>query len=54
MTGAQFRKCVTAIRWSQVQIAEDLGVLPAKVRKWSAGADTVPPEVAAWVMSLAK
>lgn len=54
MTGGQFRKCVTALRWKQVQIAEDLGVLPIKVRKWSAGLDPVPPEVAQWIMKLVR
>lgn len=45
---------MASLRWSQVQIAVDLGESPAKVRKWSAGLEPVPPAVAYWIEALAR
>jgi hypothetical protein len=52
MTAGQFRECVKLTRWTQAMIAEELGVLPVKVRKWSAGFDPVPDVVGDWITNL--
>jgi transcriptional regulator with XRE-family HTH domain len=53
MTGGQLRVLLDRIRWSQTQIAEELGVPPARVRKWSAGLEAVPEPVAVWCQAVA-
>jgi transcriptional regulator with XRE-family HTH domain len=53
MTAGQFRECLQKLRWSQVSIAEDLGVTPLRVRQWSAGLAPIPDEVANWIRPLA-
>jgi len=53
MTAGQLRVLLERIRWSQIQVAEELGEPPVRVRKWVTGREAVPEAVAAWFRALA-
>jgi transcriptional regulator with XRE-family HTH domain len=52
MTSGQFRECLEALRWTQAQVAEELGLPPLRVRKMSTGREPVPEPIASWIRAL--
>ncbi len=53
MTPTRLRECLTALGWSQRGLADMLEVHETRVRRWARGLLDVPPEVAAWLETLA-
>lgn len=53
MTAGQFREVLERIRWSQTQIADELGEDPARIRKMATGRMTIPEPLAKWSRALA-
>ena len=53
MNATRLRECLEAMGWSQRGLAEMLGLHETRVRRWARGLGDVPPEVAAWLETLA-
>lgn len=53
MTTDRLRWCLDQIRWSQRQLARELGIGETTVRKWARGTVPIPPEVGPWLEALA-
>jgi transcriptional regulator with XRE-family HTH domain len=53
MTTARLKACLKALRWSEADLAEELGSTPATVRAWLDGRDHAPLAVLAWLEALA-
>ena len=53
MNSAQFRHALTAIGWTYRTLTTRLGIPENHGKLWSAGADSVPEEIAAWLQKLA-
>ncbi len=53
MNATRLRECLTLMGWSQRGLAEMLGLHETRVRRWARGLMDVPPEVAAWLETLA-
>lgn len=53
MTGGQFREALERIRWSQAQIAAELGEEPLRIRQMATGRRAVPEALAVWIRALA-
>lgn len=45
--------CLTVIGWPERELARRTGRLQTTVRRWTGGRSPVPPDVAAWVETLA-
>ena len=53
MTPTRLRECLDLLHWSQRGLADVLAYSEGTVRGWARGARDVPPEVAAWLETLA-
>jgi transcriptional regulator with XRE-family HTH domain len=53
MTSGQFREALERIRWSQAQIAAELGEEPLRIRKMATGRMSIPDPLAVWIRALA-
>lgn len=53
MTPNKFVKCLDAIGWSKMHLAEQLGVSEIRARRWSTGASPIPELVEDWLERLA-
>lgn len=54
MTSEQFQQCLTALRWSQFDLAVVLQCDVFLVHAWGNGTEPVPGDIAAWLDELAK
>lgn len=54
MTPDRFRECLALLRWSQRGLADALERPEGTVRQWARGAVQIPPDVAAWLETLAR
>lgn len=50
----RLRECLTVLRWSDEDLADELGAPTAHVRAWFNGSSHVPVVVAAWLETLVK
>jgi hypothetical protein len=53
MTPAEFRICLELLAWSQRGLAKVLGLDDRMVRRWAAGQNEIPGNIAAWLTTLA-
>lgn len=53
MTPTEFQDCLNALRWSQRGLAEILHTHQTTVRRWAAGQQAIPDNVARWLWELA-
>lgn len=53
MTGGQFREQVERTRWSQAQVAAELGEEPSRIRRMINNSLPVPDVLATWIRALA-
>ena len=53
MTPARFTECLLRIRWSHVDLANELQCDLALVEAWEAGQQSVPDRLARWLDALA-
>lgn len=54
MTPTRLRECLDALHWSQRGLASILNRHEGTVRQWARGAVAIPPDVAAWLETMAK
>lgn len=54
MIAARLRECLKVLRWTEADLAEELGVPAVQVHEWLAGRAYVPVAVAAWLEALVK
>jgi len=54
MSPSNLRDALTLLRWSQRGLAEALECDDRLVRRWASGDAPVPPDVAAWLIELAR
>ncbi len=54
MIAARLKECLKVLRWSEDDLAEELGCAFSEVRAWSEGRVLPPLAVAAWVEALVK
>jgi ribosome-binding protein aMBF1 (putative translation factor) len=53
MTGAELRKALATIGWSQRCLARRLGIDESRVRRWARGTPPMPESVAVWLRKAA-
>ena len=53
MTPTRLRECLDALGWTQRGLARMLNRQEGTVRQWARGAVQIPPDVAAWLETLA-
>jgi transcriptional regulator with XRE-family HTH domain len=53
MNTERLRECLSAIRWSQHDLARALDCSPRLIRRWASGDAAVPDVVARWLATLA-
>lgn len=53
MSPTRLREVLALLRWSQRGLSDALGCDDRLVRRWASGDASVPPDVAAWLESLA-
>ncbi len=54
MIAGRLRQCLAILRWTQVDLAEELGIPAEHVGEWLTGRTHVPVAVAAWLEALVK
>lgn len=54
MTPTRLRECLAACAWTQRGLARLLGRDEGTVRQWARGAVSIPPDVAAWLETIAQ
>lgn len=54
MNATRFRACLAALDWSQHSVARLLDVNFVTVQRWAAGRQEIPPDIAAWIETLAR
>ena len=54
MSPTRLRECLAALDWTQRGLARLLGRPEGTVRQWARGAVQIPPDVAAWLETLAR
>lgn len=54
MIAARLRQCLAILRWTQADLAEELGIPAEQAGEWLAGRTHVPVAVAAWLEALVK
>ncbi len=54
MIAGRLRQCLAILRWTQSDLAEELGVPVEQADAWLAGRTRVPVVVAAWLEALVK
>ena len=54
MTPCNLSAALTALGWSQRELARQLGVAESSVRQWMTGKSRMREELAAWLLDLAR
>ncbi|MGB3897436.1 MAG: helix-turn-helix transcriptional regulator [Mesorhizobium sp.] len=54
MIAGRLRQCLAILRWTQADLAEELGVPVEQTGDWLSGRTRVPVAVAAWLEALVK
>ena len=54
MIAGHLRQCLAILRWTQADLAEELGISAEQAGEWLAGRTQVPVAVAAWLEALVK
>jgi transcriptional regulator with XRE-family HTH domain len=54
MIAARLRQCLAILRWTQADLAEELGIPVEQADEWLAGRAHIPVAVAAWLEALVK
>ena len=54
MTPADLSAALTALGWSQRELARQLGCAESSVRQWLTGKSRMRPALAAWLLDLAR
>ena len=53
MTPSRFMECLAYLFWSRETLVDILECDPVLVKEWAEGREPVPPQLAAWLESLA-
>lgn len=54
MIAGRLRQCLGILRWTQADLAEELGIPAEQAGEWLTGRTHVPVAVAAWLEALVK